>query len=365
MSNTEFSFEKEWPPAARRVANALRLRRVPAPMIEDVVQETGLRIFKTWDRVDPERGLWPLALTVALNILKDHVRVEARRQETQPPRPAVFEPDPEVVALARLRLDRVREALPLLTEAQRDALLAEVGECETNGTSSSALKMLRMRARKRLRDLTGETGLFGFISLPVQRLFRSDPTTTMAAQLSAVAPLAAGILIVTIGGGPGATAFASEPKAAPRVTHAAPMNRPLHLAPRPDDLGSSYPSSVHLDAGAAGTPATSSTDERGTTESSRARRNHSAKPHLGRQGPVRTEPLPAPPDVPTVTVTDPTGSDGAAGVEMKGSVLGHTYEAKVEAKPGQGGGINNVSLPGRPATKVKVRLDDIVIEPNP
>src|SRR3712207_3371775 len=108
MSLREFSFESEWPSTATRLGASLRRRRVPAAMVDDVVQETGLRIFRTWERVDPDRGLWPLALTIAINILRDHLRSEMRKEAASVPHPAVFEPDPEVIALARIKLDRVR-----------------------------------------------------------------------------------------------------------------------------------------------------------------------------------------------------------------------------------------------------------------
>ena len=86
MDGNAFSFEREWPETAQRLTLALRRRRIPHVLIDDLVQETGLRLYERWDAVDPERGAWPLAFTVAMNILKDHLRSEIRRRALTPPR---------------------------------------------------------------------------------------------------------------------------------------------------------------------------------------------------------------------------------------------------------------------------------------
>jgi RNA polymerase sigma factor (sigma-70 family) len=194
MNDEGFSFERDWPATAERLTVALRRRRIPASLIDDLVQETALRLYERRDSVDPERGTWPLAFTVAMNILKDHLRAEVRRRAVDLPHIAI-EQDPEIVALARLELTRVRIALRKLPPAQRAALLAEVGESDDNGRSSSAIKMLRMRARKRLKTLTEDaSGFLASCELFTQRVVEKVSDSPLAVGAAACAPLTLGVL---------------------------------------------------------------------------------------------------------------------------------------------------------------------------
>jgi RNA polymerase sigma factor (sigma-70 family) len=194
MSDEGFSFERDWPATAERLTIALRRRRIPSSLIDDLVQETALRLYERREHVDPERGTWPLAFTVAMNILKDQLRAEVRRRAIDPPHVAM-EQDPEIVALARLELKRVRIALRKLPPAQRAALLAEVGESDDNGRSSSAVKMLRMRARKRLKMLTEDASAFmASCELFTQRVVDKVSDSPMAFGAAACAPLTLGVL---------------------------------------------------------------------------------------------------------------------------------------------------------------------------
>jgi DNA-directed RNA polymerase specialized sigma24 family protein len=195
------SFEAEWPPVARRLQIALQHRKVPRAMTEDLVQETGLRLFVIWDRVDPDRDIWPLALTIALNVLRDHIRMQTRRNQIAIP-DAQIDHDTEVIALARVELEQVHAALDQLTAGQRSALLAEIGAAEQPDESASSLKMLRLRARKRLRTLIDDAsaGVAAF-ELALQRLWRSAPATPLAEQFAPAVSVAAGLLCaVTLGG---------------------------------------------------------------------------------------------------------------------------------------------------------------------
>lgn len=200
----EASFEVEWPPVAARLEAGLRRRRVPAPMVEDLVQETGLRLFEIWHRVDPARELWPLALTIALNMLRDHIRADNRRQEVAVPE-SLMEDDTETAALARVELARVQENLVQLTAAQRSALLAEVGAGNGSEVSASATKMLRLRARKRLRALMdGASGVVAAAGSVAQRALRLGSASTLGEQLAPGASLAAGVFWAAALGGVGA-----------------------------------------------------------------------------------------------------------------------------------------------------------------
>jgi RNA polymerase sigma factor (sigma-70 family) len=196
------AFEAEWPRIEKRLHRSLWHRRVPPTAREDLVQETGLRLFKVWERVDPERDPWPLALTIALNALRDQMRSESRQQKTQLD-DAIAEPDAETAALARIELDRVHDALARLTAPQRSALLAEVGVGSPLEEGPAAQKMLRLRARKRLRGiLDGAYGFVGFLGGAAYRRGRSlRRWIGSGEQVAAYAPVAAGVLAaVAIGG---------------------------------------------------------------------------------------------------------------------------------------------------------------------
>jgi RNA polymerase sigma factor (sigma-70 family) len=275
----EFCFESEWPDTAKRLKSALVRRRIPYSVIDDLVQETALRLYQKKDWLDPERGTWPLAFTVAMNILKDQLRSETRRQALTPLAPAA-EPDPEAVALARIELTRVREALDLLPESQRSVLLAEIGgSFSADSRSSAAVKMLRMRARKRLRLLTQEaSGILGSIELLTQKLTHRFQSIPFPMGMAAGGPIAAGLLSFgVLIGGPTSPAQAFLPdhrnpsQSTANVTGAALSYESIVAerlkAPRADDLfratdlsgatGSSK-SSGSTGAGSSGGPSTGS-----------------------------------------------------------------------------------------------------------
>ena len=147
------TFEEVWPGVARRLTARLVKRNVPGSHVDDVVQETGLRLLEMWDRVDPGRPVWPLAVAIAGNLLWDDVN-RNRRHEVLEDVDQVAPDDVEEAAIARSELTSVSRAMRRLTHLQRAALLAEVGASDVAATvSPDALKMLRMRARRRLASL--------------------------------------------------------------------------------------------------------------------------------------------------------------------------------------------------------------------
>lgn len=199
------SFETTWPPVARRLQAALRHRKVPRAMTEDLVQETGLRLFQIWNRVDPDREIWPLALTIALNVLRDHIRTQSRRTQIAIP-DAQLDYDTEAIALARVELEQVHAALDQLTDGQRSALLAEIGAAERPDESASSLKMLRLRGRKRLRALIdGASAAVASFELALQRAWRASPASPLSEQLAPCVSVAAGLLCAASLGGIGTT----------------------------------------------------------------------------------------------------------------------------------------------------------------
>ncbi|HET7483356.1 MAG TPA: sigma factor, partial [Actinomycetota bacterium] len=119
-------FEDEWPRIERYLRDVLARRRIPRDELEDVVQDTALRLFRAWDRVRPETAA-SFALTISLNLVRDDARRRTRRENMPLPVEAP-QGDIEQEALARIELARVRMALDRMNESQRSVLLAEVGE---------------------------------------------------------------------------------------------------------------------------------------------------------------------------------------------------------------------------------------------
>lgn len=162
MGGSAGQFEDEWPQLAGRLRVALSARGVDPWLLDDVVQETGLRLFKMWEKVDPSRSPWGLTLKIATNLLWDHAHDKQRGEVVGNVPDVQDDHDTERAALARLELSRVRRALPLLSPSHRAVLLAEVGFPSTvTGRTQSALKVLRMRARRHLAALMDQASTFG------------------------------------------------------------------------------------------------------------------------------------------------------------------------------------------------------------
>jgi hypothetical protein len=94
--------------------------------------------------------VWPLARTVALNIVRDRAR--RRLQEISGEVPDLEDcNDVERSSLARMELKRVWSAMTELTPAQRAAVLSGVMvDAGDSIPQTPAQKMLRMRARRKL-----------------------------------------------------------------------------------------------------------------------------------------------------------------------------------------------------------------------
>ena len=143
-------FEAEWPALERRLKLVLCHKRVPLTHQEDLLQEVALRLVRTWTTVDKERT-WAFTKTILMNLLRDEYRRRSTRPEDLhevPDLPA--RNNIEASGLARLELQRVRQALEELSDAHRSVLLAEVGEHHLEPSDGAATKMMRMRARRKL-----------------------------------------------------------------------------------------------------------------------------------------------------------------------------------------------------------------------
>ncbi|MDP9069395.1 MAG: sigma-70 family RNA polymerase sigma factor [Actinomycetota bacterium] len=147
-------FEAEWPVLSRRLRSMLARKRVPACQVDDVIQETALRLLKMWESVDRRRALWPLVATIALNLLRDRSRIGQRHDLVAELPEVQGIHDVEIVSIARLELRRVHDCMDKLSSGQRSALMKEIG-AHSGAAAPDAVgdKMLRMRARRKLRSM--------------------------------------------------------------------------------------------------------------------------------------------------------------------------------------------------------------------
>lgn len=159
-------FDEAWPALERRVRSVLAARGVRGEELHDLTQETGLRLFRAWDTLDPERPVQPYATTIALNAWRDGLKRAANHRETLiavvPEEPDVL--DVERTVLARLEVSRVSAALRLMRARDREALMAE--------DSGPAHRMARMRARRELLAAMERASAFFGVLFGLRHLLR-------------------------------------------------------------------------------------------------------------------------------------------------------------------------------------------------
>jgi DNA-directed RNA polymerase specialized sigma24 family protein len=207
-------FVAQWPELSRRLKALFGRKNVSASVRDDLVQETALRLIKMWDSVDMTRSPWPLTATIGLNLLRDRAKALATTEVLAelPDAPAML--DVADAGIARVELDRVRRAMAELTHAQRTILLDEVGEGPAATGTAAAQKMLRMRARRKLRAILERVS--GLLVLRHGRA--SDWFGAMFASRDAVAQSAAACMACALIG----TAFGAV--STPRAVEARPQS---------------------------------------------------------------------------------------------------------------------------------------------
>lgn len=195
------NFEQQWPDLARRLDTMLAGKRVPPHKRDDIVQETGLRLFRMWDQVDPDRPLWALVVTIALNLLRDEARKRPEREVLGLVPDRAADQDVERAGLARLEWHRVQSAMSQLSPDHRSILMAELGdEYVTSSRGPNATKMLRMRARRRLNALLDVASASSVVvGFRIRRLFDFERhliaiRSLLSSSENLAAPAAAGFL---------------------------------------------------------------------------------------------------------------------------------------------------------------------------
>lgn len=193
-------FEEEWPALEARLKRHLAKARVSPWLRDDVIQETGLRLFRIWERVDVDRSPWGLAVTIANHVLWDERNRTSGREVPSEIPDLPLPLDVEKTGIARIELARVQRGLLRLSTIHRDVLLAEVGGEPIAGKTPDAIKMLRMRARRRLHAIMDEAPASGIVALGgMRQLARKTSDLMRRLQGSEVAAAsAAGFFAVTL-----------------------------------------------------------------------------------------------------------------------------------------------------------------------
>ena len=225
-------FEAQWPLLERRAKAFLARKRIPACDQEDLLQETAVRLLGMWDSIDQSRALWPLTSTIVLNLIRDRSRC-APRHDVVALLPEVESPqDVERTGLARIELDRVRRAMRHLSTTHRSVLMQEI-HWSDQSVATPAEKMLRMRARRKLRSILEKVS--GLVVLRARRLFELGDKV-FALRDGAVTTASCVLCLVLGAGGVLVTPSALTPKASARpapanVRYAAPYARTAVIQP--------------------------------------------------------------------------------------------------------------------------------------
>ena len=195
------AFEQQWPEVAQKLQGLLAGKNVPSCKRDDIVQETGLRLFGMWEKVDRARPVWPLAVTIALNLLRDEARRHPEREVLGAIPDIPTGHDVEHEGLARIELERVQLAMAQLSPSHRDVLLNEiVPHEEIPKTARNATKMMRLRARRALTTLL-ETAVLraGIAGLKIrQTIGLNDPLLPLRAGAGESAAPAAALALAAL-----------------------------------------------------------------------------------------------------------------------------------------------------------------------
>ena len=156
---TEAEFHKEYLSLAETLYRVAFYMLESEAEAEDAVQEVFLKLWDTRDALDGIRNAKAYALTLLKNLCLDRIR---RARHLSYPEQL---PEPEVPHLqddemdARMRLDKVLEAVKALPERQREILLLRTVQglsyeeiAERTGMNYLTLRVLLSRARTTIKS---------------------------------------------------------------------------------------------------------------------------------------------------------------------------------------------------------------------
>lgn len=206
-SDQQRQFEHMWPALSARLHRLFSRKRVSPWLAEDLVQETGLRLIKTWPQIDQTKPIWPLTATIALNLFRDEMRRAGSNDSTEAPPDAASAENVEDRGLARVQLRAVGGALAQMPASQRDAILADLSPAPGGPPLASSARMLRMRARRRLQHLMDHASVLGVaLGIQMRRVVRElelligkvlpiDAERATTAAISVLAAISLGVAI--------------------------------------------------------------------------------------------------------------------------------------------------------------------------
>lgn len=150
---TNAEFDGTWVEISRRLDRFLAAKGIPTHTREDVIQETAVRLWERWTRLDRSSPLWNLAVTIAMRLVYDEHR---RRRKIE----LVAEVDAaavggEIQALQHAQLREAVSTIGRLPRGYRNVLLAQIGEADSPTRNRNELNVLRFRARRALRQRLG------------------------------------------------------------------------------------------------------------------------------------------------------------------------------------------------------------------
>lgn len=214
---TPLTFADTWPAMTDRLRRTLAARGVPTQDRDDVIQETGLRVYRAWSDIDPARPLWPYVVTVALNVWRDLLRERAGRRTSDWSVEVELRDDHDVerAVLARHELASVTAAMRVLPAEQRRLLLATEELNDVVRPLLPAERVARMRVRRQLARAVGRASA-AIALVWIRRPLRSSAMVATAF----VGAMAAAVFTVPV-----------APAAPGAVVAAPPAPRPFVVAP--------------------------------------------------------------------------------------------------------------------------------------
>jgi DNA-directed RNA polymerase specialized sigma24 family protein len=296
----KLDFESEWDDLQRRLRRFLFRKKVPSSRHDDIVQETALRLLLMWGQVDRTRSPWPLTVTIATNLLRDERRIRPVREVAGDLPERAAKVDVERSGLARVELEKVRDAMALLTTAQRAALLQEVGAAVGNGHSAEAEKMLRLRARRKLSSMLRDVS--ALVLLRYRRAL--DLLQGMLPSYEGLLPTGTCVICLLVGLSGGMVLETSTPAGAQQMRFERGLGT-ITLSPAVALTTASAPSGVDVASVTkpdVSSTAATATPDRGKVKSPQAGGGSTALVSGSEDTPItvpRTPPLPDPNDQPT------------------------------------------------------------------
>ena len=231
------SFDEAWPALAERLRRSLTARGVPIQDRDDVVQETALRVYRSWTSLDPNRPAWPFVITVAINFWRDIIRERTGRiAECHPTAHIEVTADLDVErdVMARQELAKTVVAMRSLAPEQRRLLLATEEFADTVRPLQPAERVARMRVRRQLAKTVGRASA-ALVVLWIRRPARATGAVATAyAGALAAAVLTAPAMVTT----PAITALPAPHLTSPGTPHvvsagaAHARHRSFHVAGR-------------------------------------------------------------------------------------------------------------------------------------